>query len=137
MSAEPVFFDTNILIYAFVSNDPRNLPARQLLVQGGKVSVQVLNEFCAVARRKLGFDWPRVEAALGLVRELCGAPLPLDGESHDLARALAQQHDLNIHDANIVATALLAGCSTLYSEDLQHGRRFETLSLANPFISQQ
>ncbi len=133
MSAERAFFDTNILIYAFVNNDPRNMPARRLLTLGGMVSVQVLNEFCAVARRKLAFDWPRLEDSLKLVGELCGTPAPLDQQTHDRARALARQHNLHIYDANIVAAAQLAGCALLYTEDLQHGRHFDGLSVVNPF----
>ena len=53
MSAE-TFLDTNVLVYAVVKDDPRAAIAEQLLAQGGAISVQVLNEFVSVARRKLG-----------------------------------------------------------------------------------
>jgi len=135
MSAERAFLDTNVLIYAFVTNDLRNLEARRHLAAGGIISVQVLNEFCAVARAKLQFNWPRLEDALSLIRELCGAPAPLTQETHDLARSLAREHDLHIYDASIVAAAQLAGCALLYSEDLQHGRRFDRLVVKNPFAT--
>ncbi len=135
MSAERAFLDTNILIYAFATNDLRNLEARRHLSAGGVISVQVLNEFCAVARRDLQLSWPALEDALSLVRELCGAPVPLTQETHDLARSLARQHELQVFDATIVAAALLARCELLYTEDLQHGRRLEGLIVRNPFAT--
>ena len=54
------FLDTNILIYAFASGDKRSARAEALLAEGGVIGVQVLNEFTSVARRKLGWDWPRL-----------------------------------------------------------------------------
>lgn len=50
---DKAFFDTNILIYAIAANDPRSQHAEELLAAGGAISVQVLNEFASVARRKL------------------------------------------------------------------------------------
>ena len=46
------FLDTNIIVYAFSSNDPRSEKAETLLTAGGIISVQVLNEFVNVSRRK-------------------------------------------------------------------------------------
>ncbi|MHB8886529.1 MAG: PIN domain-containing protein, partial [Methylovirgula sp.] len=57
------FFDTNVLIYA-VSDDPRRANADRILREGGAISVQVLNEFTNVCRKKLRLDWPRIEEAL-------------------------------------------------------------------------
>jgi predicted nucleic acid-binding protein len=34
----------------------------------------------------------------------------------------------------IVASAIEAGCNVLYSEDMQHGRTFGRLAIANPFL---
>ena len=45
------FFDTNILIYAFASNDLRSARAESLIAEGGVIGVQVLNEFTNVTRR--------------------------------------------------------------------------------------
>ncbi len=53
------FFDTNVLIYAITQGDPRSEIAEKLLAVGGVVSTHVLNEFVAVARRKLGGRGPR------------------------------------------------------------------------------
>ena len=51
MSAKP-FLDTNIVVYAFASNDPRSEKADAILKAGGAISVQVLNEFVNVLHRK-------------------------------------------------------------------------------------
>jgi len=86
-----VFFDTNILVYAFVA-DPKQLAARQLLAGGGKISVQVLNEFVNVLRRKQGRTWMEIESALAVVRVRFRAPIPLTTAIHDLASRLARDH---------------------------------------------
>ena len=57
MSAE-VFLDTNVLVYAVAKNDPRAEIATALVAKGGRISVQVLNEFAIIARRKLNWPWP-------------------------------------------------------------------------------
>ncbi len=64
MRAE-AFFNTNVLIYAVAENDPRAARAEELLLSGGVVSVQVLNEFTAVARRKLQMPWAEVGGSGG------------------------------------------------------------------------
>ena len=55
MSAK-VFFDTSVLIYAITGDDARSAQAEGLLAAGGNLSVQVLNEFAAVARQKLNMS---------------------------------------------------------------------------------
>jgi predicted nucleic acid-binding protein len=127
------FLDTNILVYAFV-DDARCAVAERLLAQGCDISVQVLNEFANVARRKLGFDWPQLNDALGAVRSLVRAVHPLDLECHGDAIGLAEHHMLSIYDATIIAAAVRAGCDILYSEDMHAGLVIEgRLTIVNPF----
>jgi predicted nucleic acid-binding protein len=134
MRAE-AFFDTNILIYAVALNDPRNAQAEELLASGGKISVQILNEFVSVARRKILMPWRDVVEALDAFRVLCPSPLPITTELHEAALKVAQKYGLGIYDALIVAAALEAGCATLYSEDFQDGQNFDgQLTIRNPFI---
>ena len=54
------FFDTNVLIYAVAHDDPRSAQAEELLASGGVLSVQILNEFASVARRKILMSWSDV-----------------------------------------------------------------------------
>lgn len=127
------FFDTNILIYAFAADDPRSARAEDLLADGGVIGVQVLNEFTNVARRKLGWQWKQIAAALAVIEELLGQARPLTAAVHAQALALARDHKLPFYDALIIAAALDAHCRVLCSEDLQHGRKFGTLVIENPF----
>ena len=128
------FFDTNILIYAIAQNDPRATRAEALLSEGGVVSVQVLNEFVSVARRKMQMPWPDVTDALDAIRILCSSPVAVTIDTHDAALRIAQEQGYGIYDALIVAAALDAKCSTLYSEDLQDGQVIEKkLTIRNPF----
>jgi predicted nucleic acid-binding protein len=129
------FFDTNVLIYAVAENDPRNTRAEELLASGGVLSVQILNEFVSVARRKILMSWSDVLEALDAFRVLCPSPLPLTIAMHEASLKIAERHGYNIYDALVVAAALQAGCTTLYSEDLQDGQIIDQkLTIRNPFL---
>ncbi|KAG0163887.1 hypothetical protein DFQ28_011027 [Apophysomyces sp. BC1034] len=98
------------------------------------ISVQVLNEVTSVCRRKLAMDWEDIGKFLDLIRRFCSV-MPLTIDVHDRARQIAQRHQLAFYDACIVAAAAVAGCQTLYSEDMSHGQIFEDgLMIKNPFI---
>ena len=129
----PCFFDTNVLIYALLSEGPRRALAEKLMELGGVVSTQVLNEMVAVGRGKLRLGWPTLQRALGIARLLCGPSLPVTDAVQQSALQLAERYGLHIYDANIVAAALGAGCETLYSEDLQDAQRFGALVIRTPF----
>jgi predicted nucleic acid-binding protein len=128
------FFDTNVLIYSVAQNDPRSTQAEEILASGGVLSVQVLNEFVSVARRKILMSWNDVTEALDALRVLCPSPLPITIEVHEAALKIAEKHGYNIYDALVVAAALEAGCATLYSEDLHDGQTIDgQLTIRNPF----
>ena len=128
------FFDTNVLIYAVAEGDPRSAQAEELLASGGALSVQVLNEFVSVARRKISMSWTEVTRALDAFRILCPSPLPITVETHEAALRIAARHGYNIYDALVIAAALEAGCATLYSEDLHDGQTIDDqLTIRNPF----
>lgn len=128
------FFDTNILVYAVAENDPRAVRAEALLEAGGIVSVQVLNEFVSVARRKMRMPWKDVSEALDVIRVLCPSPVPLTISTHESALKIAENHGYEIYDALVVAAALEAGCTALYSEDFHDGQVIDgKLTIRNPF----
>ncbi len=127
------FFDTNILIYAQEAG-PKGETARALMTEGGIVSVQVLNEFVNVLRKKHRRSWAQIEQALGDVDDALDEAVPLTFEIHAVGVALARDHGLSIYDAMIVAAALEAGCDTLFSEDMQHQRTFGDMRIVNPFL---
>ena len=130
------FFDTNVLVYSVAENDPRGDAAEVLLANDGVVSVQILNEFVAVARRKLGMSWTDVTEALDAIRTLCPSPVSITVETHDAALRIAQQYGYHIYDALVAAAALEAKCDTLYTEDMQDGQVIDDqLTIRNPFAS--
>lgn len=135
MSAD-AFLDTNILIYATQAEDPRAERAAELLRKGGVISVQVLNEFASTASRKLRRRWPEVRTGLAALCTLCPDVRPIGLGTHEAALDLAQQEGFSFYDALIVASALEAGCTTLWSEDMQDGRIVaDRLVIRNPFVS--
>jgi len=128
------FFDTNVLVYVVGQEDERTALAEALVAGGGVVSVQVLNELAAVARRKLGLTWEEVGAALAAIRVLCPSPVPLTIETHEAGLRIAAQYQFHIYDALVAAAALEAACTRRYSEDLQDGQVIDgCLTIRNPF----
>jgi len=137
MSAVEPFHDTNVLLYLLSADPAKADRAEALVASGGRVSVQVLNEFAAVASRRLGMGWDEIRTVLDGVRGVCGVD-PVTTQVHDRATRIAQRHRMGIYDACIVAAALEAGCGILYSEDLQHGQVFERrLKVVNPFLPRE
>jgi len=129
------FLDTNVLTYAVAKNDPRASKAEALLARGGgTVSIQSLNEFVSIARRKLDMSWDQVNELVDLICILCPDPVPISLDTHKEARAIAERYGYSIYDALVASAALEAGCETLYSEDLQDGQIINRqLTIRNPF----
>jgi predicted nucleic acid-binding protein len=135
MSAS-AFFDTNIFVYAVVQDEPRSQQAEELIAEGGTVSVQVLYEFADVARRKAKMPWDEVRFAIENIKALCPDPPPITIDTHKEALAIAEKYGYRIYDALIVASALEARCTILYSEDMRDGQVIDkTLTIRNPFRS--
>lgn len=126
------FLDTNLLVYA-QTTDPKSEIARQAIAEGGTISVQVLNEFANVMRRKLGLSWDEIADALEDVKTALGPVRPIGLDTHNTAVELSRAHGFHIYDSLIVAAALEAECDQLLTEDLQAGRRIEGLAIVNPF----
>ena len=126
------FFDTNVPLYLLAGDAGKAGRAEDLLTAGGTISVQVLNEFVAVARRKHAAPWPQIEDALAALRHVCRV-VPLTVATHERALALAKRFGYPIYDATIAASAMEAGCRTLFSEDFQHGQKLEGVTILDPF----
>ncbi|HEV7123614.1 MAG TPA: PIN domain-containing protein [Rhodanobacter sp.] len=134
MSAK-AFIDSNIVLYLLSADVAKADRAEAVVAAGGVVSVQVLNEVTNVARRKLGMAWAETDDLLAGLRSACSVE-PLTLRTHDAGRRLAERYGLSTWDAMIASAALLAGCDTLFSEDMQHGLLLERqLRVCNPFIA--
>jgi predicted nucleic acid-binding protein len=127
------FFDTNVLIYAAIAGDARAVTARALLETGGVVGVQQLNEFVAIAQRKLKRTWEEIREKLSDICVLCPTPVPITLEVHETALQIAQRYGYGIYDSLSIAAALSSGCDTFYSEDLQDSQEIDRIVIRNPF----
>jgi predicted nucleic acid-binding protein len=126
------FFDSDVILYVTDDDGKHRTTTLALLDGGGVVSVQVLNETANVLRRKHRFDWERVNAFLAAVRDTCEV-VPLSVETHARGLAYSEQFQLSVYDGMIVASAVLAGCTTLYSEDMHNGLVIGGLTIRNPY----
>jgi predicted nucleic acid-binding protein len=130
MSAE--FADTNVLLY-LLDEGPKADRAEEILARGPRISVQVLNECLVNCRRKAGMSWAEAGDFLTGIEALCPVE-PLSLRTRQVGRALAERYQLAVYDAMVVAAALIAGCTTLWTEDMQAGLLVEgQLRLVNPF----
>ena len=78
--------------------------------------------------------WNHVVEALDAVRILFPSPVAITIDTHQEAVAIAERYGYRIYDALIVASALQARCTTLYSEDMQDGQVIDgELTIRNPF----
>lgn len=133
MSAAKAFLDTNVLLYLLSADTVKADRAEAVVASGGIISVQVLNEFASVASRKLGMSVAEIRDVLAPIRTLCPIE-PLTAATHDQALDLMARHGFSLYDAMIVATAQLADCDTLYSEDMHDGQIVDgRLIMRNPF----
>lgn len=127
------FFDTNVLVYLALDRGSKTDRAQELVGEGGVVSVQVLNEIANVARRKRARSWDEVRSLLATLRSLLLVE-PLTPATHETGLFLAERHGFAVYDGMIVAAALIAGCHTLWSEDMQDGLTVDgRLTIRNPF----
>jgi predicted nucleic acid-binding protein len=131
MLVSRAFFDTNVLLY-LISAGVKADKAEALMAAGGFVSVQVLNEFASVAFRKLKMTWVEIREVLTTIRAVCEVT-PITLEIHEAAVVIAERYGFSIYDSLILAASVIAGCSTVYSEDMQDGQVVQTVTIRNPF----
>ncbi|WP_454812502.1 PIN domain-containing protein [Labrys neptuniae] len=128
------FFDTNILLYLASSDTSKADRAEKLLLAGGTISVQVLNEIANVIRCKLAMSWQETRQFLSPLRSLLQV-VPNTVEIHGTGIDLAERYKLSVYDAMIVAAALTSNCDRLWSEDMQNGLFIDgRLRIVNPFL---
>jgi predicted nucleic acid-binding protein len=134
------FIDSNVFVYLFDEADERKreiadgIVGSALQAHTASISFQVVQEILNVVTRKL--PTPMTAEDAGRFLEQVLEPLWRVSPSPALyLRALGIQarYRFSFHDSLIIAAALDAGCSRLYSEDLQDGQRIEGLTIENPF----
>src|SRR5499426_1527133 len=135
------FVDTNIWLYAFVEGDDlrKSARAKSLLEVSSIVSVspQVINEVCVNLLKKAQFSELQVQQ---LIESFYAKYVVVEVSKALLlkASALRVQYTFSFWDSTIVASALQAGASVLYSEDMQAGLVVEhRVHIINPFDNLQ
>ena len=134
-----VFFDTNVLVYCTDTTAPeKRAVARALVSQASSsgdalVSTQVLIELFNVLTRKQ--QMPQAHAKTLVMAYTHWTVVPSDVALVTTAIEKSIQHQLSIWDAMVIEAALRGGAQTIYTEDLTHGQRFESLNVVNPFVS--
>jgi predicted nucleic acid-binding protein len=138
MSAK-AFVDTNVLVYAHDSSAGAKHERAAALVEqlwderSGVLSTQVLQEFYVSIRRKVARPLP-LDEARRLVDDYRRWELVVnDGESVVGAIDLERRYGISFWDAMIVHAAVASGAAVLYSEDLNHGQRYDEVEVRNPF----
>jgi predicted nucleic acid-binding protein len=141
MSAARHFLDTNIFVYTFDLQNSKKAKLAENLIAGalrtgmGMISYQVAQEFIAVARKP--FQAPMSLQQIERYWHTTLQPLLAVHSSPgliDRALDLARRDQISWYDSLIVAAAIQGDCAVLYSEDMQHGRRFGDCVVTNPFL---
>lgn len=128
------FFDTNVLLYILEPAGSKCDRAAGLVGAGGVISVQVLNEFVHVARRKLRMDLPEILESLAPIKDALEI-VPLTLHIHTRAMEIALATNFDTYDCAIIAAAEISGCDVLYTEDMNHGQRIGAVVIRNPFVA--
>lgn len=137
------FLDTNVLVYGFDATAGQKysiaaaLLHRALEEGAGCISTQVVQECTTVLLKKI---FP-INGAVAL-RHLYNSTLfPLcrfhitTPALYEKALHLKERYQFSFYDSLIVAAAVLSGCDTLYTEDLQDGQGIEGVRIVNPFLN--
>jgi len=127
------FVDTNVVIYALGPNSAKTTRAAALLADVPTISSQVLSETANVALKKLALPLSETGKLLAMLEAVCRVEIVTPSTMH-LALDIVGRYGFSWYDSLIVATALSADCTILYSEDLHHSQVIEgRLSIINPF----
>ena len=135
------FIDTNIFVYAHDERDlQKSQQARSLLVtltenSEGRISTQVIQEFCNVVLEKAKMPL-KARDVKDIIHVLMTPFLAHQPDVAFYLRALKtyEQYSLSFYDALIVQSAIDLQCSVLYSEDLQNGAHYGKVQVVNPFV---
>lgn len=134
MSVE-YFLDTNILLYRYSAQDNEKRSISANLLESGQaiVTVQVMNEFCNVTRKKFPASYSKIESTLIEIQGLLPI-MPLDFIDTLTAIRISARYRYSYYDSLILASAERHGCRLVISEDMQSGQVLESgVRILNPF----
>lgn len=135
--SDRIFLDTNVVVYLYSQDEPEKKAAAIVLFEKKTpiISTQVLNELANTLRRKFNLSYEAIVEAITEIQSAC-IIIPVVPETIIQALYLAKKYQYAYYDSLILASALSADCSLLFTEDLQHKQTIETkLTICNPFSS--
>ena len=139
--SDKYFLDTNVFVYSFDPDAPQKQIIAKRLIQSaladgnGLISYQVVQEFLNVATRKFVKPLSLTDCQEYLqtvLNPLCSVFVTI--ELYQMALKMRDRYNYSFYDSLIIAAAIDAGCSRLYSEDLQHNQQISGLIILNPFL---
>lgn len=132
------FLDTNVLAYAVsrLTADARKSAAARALIKpaGQFISLQVLQEFYRVAThpKKLGFTHAETIQFCDVWRQTFTVLAPTL-KLFDDSTTICARYQTSYFDSAIIAAATQCGCQTVFSEDLNDGQTYGSVTVVNPF----
>jgi len=131
-----VFVDSNIWIYAFFPSDREQYVRIMAFLKKlfrekqAVVSFQVINEVCFYLRKN-GFPEQKLKKIIAAFSKRC-IITDFSLSLLEAASDLRKKHSFSYWDSLITASAISAGCATLYSEDMQDSRIIDGMHIKNP-----
>lgn len=132
------FFDTDVLVYAAMDDDPRKRDiAREIISHAltvnhdAYISTQVLQEFCNIMRKKTSRTRKEIEGLMGYFRDLLATDVTIDLVWHALD--VQEEYGIQYYDALIVSAAEKLGCHEIVTEDLNPDQLYRGMAVVNPF----
>ncbi|MGV8399300.1 PIN domain-containing protein [Pseudomonas aeruginosa] len=133
MQPTKISVDSNVVLNLLSADEAKADRSEALMSRQPTISVQVLNEVAVVCQQQLQMSWTEVGQFLEAVKALCRvAPMTL--EAHDLSLRVAAQYGLAFRDACVVAIAVIEGCESLYTQDMNGFIQESNLTLTDPFV---
>ena len=135
MSDKKIFIDTNILVYLVKDTSGKAETIASIIADNSNIyiSTQVVNEFCNVAIKKLGFSYKDILFSIDKFSEnfiISGVEILTIKD----AIKVKEKYAYSYYDSVIIASALQNNCNILYTEDMQHTQIIEdSLTIINPF----
>ena len=130
-----VFLDTNIVVYNHTRTEQSKFEksAELLLRVEGVISTQVLSEVSNVLSKKFHYPWADIQDVIGEINSNLEV-LVITPATIDAALTLSERYKYSYYDSLILASAIEADCSILYSEDFEHNQIIEGVRIINPFL---
>ena len=131
------FIDTNVWVYALTEQDhakkkiAAELISKTYLEDTICVNAQVLKEFANFAFKRTKKSADEINAMLKKMASYSFVP-----DTKELvmqAVVLKERYDVGFYDSLMLSAANKAKCDVIYTEDLNSGQKYGTVTAINPF----